>query len=506
MLLYDELMMGKQQREWLWWLAVGAIALAGLALRIAAARGGLWTDEAWSVIYAAQARDPLGVFLRINHDNNHHLYSLWLQAIGPAAAPMLARAPAIVAGTSCIIVAALLAGKRSSLGGPIAALLFAVSPILVVLGSEARGYAMMLLAALLMLLLVNNALDGCPARGARWWLAALALFGMFSHLTMAAPVAIATLWFYLERRRADGPAAAIPATLRVMGPALVATAGAVAFVFLAALTSPMGMRVGGYEPFSAAHYAVALDDLSLWSAGLGSPWPWLIPLSLGAAALAVARRRPEWLGSRATLYALLVLSVPLGLGLVRSGNTSFARYYLASAVGLLLFMADWIGRGLSSRPTARVAAAVLCGVFAVVSVYRDWVLIAIDRGRPAAALADIADISPQGARIAFAEPRLKGVVAVAAERTGYAARFAGGCAPADFLLAAQTRWTSAPASVERCGVRMQAIDSSITTPLTGDSWVLYRAKPLQSLKAADSGRAPAAGNRRISGRAGVAQG
>jgi uncharacterized membrane protein len=186
-----EAMQGRE-RLW-WWAAVGGLALAGLALRIAAAHGGLWTDEAWSVIYAAQARDPIGVFLRINHDNNHHLYSLWLQAIGPAAAPLLARAPAIAAGTLCIIVAALLAGRRSRLAGLVAALLFAVSPILVALGSEARGYAMMLLAALMMLLLVSDAIDGHAARGARWWLAALALFGMFSHLTMAAPVGIATL-------------------------------------------------------------------------------------------------------------------------------------------------------------------------------------------------------------------------------------------------------------------------------------------------------------------------
>ena len=109
--------MGKQR----WWTAVCAIALAGLVLRVIAARGGLWTDEAWSVIYAAQARDPLGVFLRINHDNNHHLYSLWLQAIGPAASPLLARTPAILAGSLCVIVAALFAGRRSPVAGIVAA-------------------------------------------------------------------------------------------------------------------------------------------------------------------------------------------------------------------------------------------------------------------------------------------------------------------------------------------------------------------------------------------------
>src|SRR4051794_19183129 len=143
-----------------WWAAVSVIALIGLALRIAAAHGGLWTDEAWSVIFAAQARDPIGVFVRINHDNNHHLYSLWLQAIGAAASPLLARAPAILASSAAIIVAAILVGRRSRSGGLAAALLFAFTPMMVVFGSEARGYSMMLLAALLTVLLVSDALDG----------------------------------------------------------------------------------------------------------------------------------------------------------------------------------------------------------------------------------------------------------------------------------------------------------------------------------------------------------
>ena len=132
----------------MWWAAVGAATLAGLALRIAAAQGGLWTDEAWSVIYAAQARDAVGVFLRINHDNNHHLYSLWLQAIGSDASPLVARLPAILAGTLCVPMAALVVARRSAWAGVVAAILFAVSPTMVNFGSEARGYSLMLLATL----------------------------------------------------------------------------------------------------------------------------------------------------------------------------------------------------------------------------------------------------------------------------------------------------------------------------------------------------------------------
>ena len=109
-----------------WWGAVAAACLAGFALRLAAARGALWTDEAWSMIYAADAGTPAGVFWRINHDNNHHLYSLWLQAIGSGASPLLARLPAILAGTLSILVAAVFVGRRSRSAGLIAALLFAV--------------------------------------------------------------------------------------------------------------------------------------------------------------------------------------------------------------------------------------------------------------------------------------------------------------------------------------------------------------------------------------------
>jgi hypothetical protein len=490
----------------MWWAAVAAIALAGLALRVAAARGGLWSDEAWSVIYAVQARDPLGVFLRINHDNNHHLYSLWLQAIGPAASPLLARAPAILSGTLCIVAAALLVGRRSPTGGLVAALFFAVSPALVIFGSEARGYSLMLLAALLMLLSVTDALDGRPTRGQKWWLAALALFGMFSHMTMAAPIAIVTLWVYFERRREADPISAFLATLSLMGPAIAASAGVVLFVFTVAALSPTGMRLGGYLPFSLRGYVAALNDLDLWSAGVSAPAPWLGPLGLGVVALLIGLAEPRWLGSRARLYALLILFVPVAAATLRPGNTAFARYYLTSTVGLLLLLSHWIARGLAGRPAVRATAALLLATVVGVSLYRDSLLVAVDRGRPAASVRDMAELSPAGARLAVGQPRLEAVVAVAALRSGYRVQIADKCAPADFLLDAQLRGTETPAHLERCGVPMEAIDSSVTVPLTGDSWILYRARSLQSPGAADSGPPPGVRNRRLTDRAGVAQG
>src|SRR5437762_200609 len=84
-------------------------------------------------------------------------------------------------------VAAVLVGDKSRAAGLVAALFFAICPALVTLGSEARGYALMLLAVLTMLLMVTRALERQWSTTTPWWLAFVAALGMLSHLTMAAP-------------------------------------------------------------------------------------------------------------------------------------------------------------------------------------------------------------------------------------------------------------------------------------------------------------------------------
>lgn len=489
-----------------WWTAVGAIALAGLALRIAAAQGGLWTDEAWSMIYAAQARDAAGVFLRINHDNNHHLYSLWLQAVGMGASPLLARLPAIVAGTLCVPVAALIVAQRSRWTGVVAAALFAVSPTMVNFGSEARGYSLMLLAALAFLWLSVEAMEGREKRFSPCWLALIALVGMLSHMTMAAPVALVSLWVYLDRREALGPGKAARDVVRLMAPSLIATIGVVMFVFGAAAASPTGMQLGGYLPFDWRDYAAALNDMSGWTVSITLFVNWIAPALLAVAALWIGLRPPSWLGSRARLYAMLILGVPLAAALLQSGNSGFGRYYLSSALGVLLLGAEWIGRGLAKPAPARAAAAGLLTVFLLTALWRDSELVSLKRGQPDGPVTLMSEHSPVRASVALEPKRLEGVVRVAAHQAGYAVHIARGCEPAEYVLAEQQRWNPAPAAINRCGIPMRAIGSSITSSLTGEAWVLYRAGSLQTAGGPVSGRPPAASDRRISGRAGVAQG
>jgi hypothetical protein len=467
---------GGKRDQLVWWSAVAAAAMAGLMLRLLAARSGLWTDEAWSMIYAEQARDPIGVFLRINHDNNHHLNSLWLQAVGVGAPPWLARLPAILAGTASVVVAALLAGKART-PGIVAAILVALSPAMVTLGSEARGYSLMLLAVLTMLLIVTRSIERGWSRSTPWWLAFVAALGMFSHLTMAAPVALISLWAYLDRREGVGSSEAFRSTARLMGPAVTASIAVIAFVFAAALASPTGMRVGGYAPFKLSEYRMALDQLSGWAIGLSVlPW-WLRLLSIGAVAAAVAIRPPQWLGSRGRLYAISILGVPLAALLLRPGNAGFARYYVTSLIGFVLLAALLAGCALGTRGPIRWGALIFLVAFARLNLAGDYELIRLARGRPDAPVADMARLSPGGARVAL-DRRFEAIVTVAARRSHYPLQLVGGREPADFLLLPRPIAGSAPTRLVRCGTAMRRLDSSTTSPMTGDAWVLYGAQDL----------------------------
>ena len=487
---------GVKSERMFWWLAVSAVAAVGLVLRILAAQGGLWTDEAWSMVYAQQAGDPIGVFLRINHDNNHHLNSLWLQAVGMGAPPWLARLPAIIAGTASVVVAALLAGSRSRQGGIVAATLFALSPALVTFGSEARGYALMLLAALLMLLVATRAVERRAwGKSTRWWLALLAFVGMLSHLTMAAPVALTTIWIYLDCRSHSGSREAFGKTARLMGPTIAACVAVVLLVFIAAMASPLGMRVGGYVPFDLADYATALDQVTGWSIGLSAVPLWLRLSLIGTASAAVALHPPQWLGSHGRLYALLILGIALGILLLRVGNASFARYYLTSLIGLLLLISEAAGRALAVRGPTRGLTAALLIVLATLNLAGDAELIRLQRGRPDGPVGVMAKLAPEGARVAV-NRRFEAIVTVAARRFGYRVQLTHGCEPAEFMLIPQLPEAPAPTAAVHCGTKMRRVDSSTTSPISGDAWVLYAAENLQTRRPPVSGPPPGAAESR----------
>lgn len=459
------------QRRFSYFLA--AIVLLGLGLRIAAATGGLWLDEAWSAELAHQAGTPLGVFLNINHDNNHHLNSLWLQFVGFDAPPLLQRALSIVVGTLSIPVAAAIFRPRGPLIALIAALLFAVSPMVVTMGSEARGYAGMTLALLVAILLVDRWLIDERGERTRIRLALCFALGALSQLTMLFGCVALVGWVFFTLLQRHGLVAAVRRTLVLFLPALLALGAVLAVVFGAAWASPTGFQFGDYKPFEILLFLHAIVEMLGYTIG----WPvvslWLMPAAL---ILVVLARR---LGARHTaFYWLAIAGFPVMLAILHAGNPGHPRYYLLASVALLLLLAEtsatMIARGGWQRGVALTGlAAMVAG-----SLWQDADLIRNQRGDPTQAILAMQTRAPRGTVVLLDRPTGLAMLRVAAAHLHYPlAIVETGCKPAQFLFVDRFKGESLPVDPVRCGARYSAVAAARARGLSGSHWTLYQRRP-----------------------------
>lgn len=432
-------------------LQIVAATLIALALRIGSARGGLWLDEAWSVVFARDSGTAIGA-LRIGHDNNHLLNTWWLQSVGWGASPIAMRALSILCGTAAVPVAALIAHRNGPRAAALAAWLFALSPILVTYGSEARGYAPMLLALLVAILLLGRSFDAPDRPVPGVGIAISMLVGTLAQLTMLFTLPALVGWT-IWATRLDRPVAR---TMRLLGPGLALSAGAAAALLAG------GMTVGSYTPFSVADWADGLAELARYTLAIGwLPKPLLlIATAIGAGALVLAGARDD----RAALTALAVIAFPIAVAVLGIGNSGLARYYLIAGAVLLLAIAQ----------APRVAALPLSIVILGGSVLGDLDLVQNQRADPRRIVEAMATVRPGGATYTVEAARDSAVVDVAAAQAGYRAALAEApCPAADFLFIARDGDAPFPSGPTRCGVPYTAIAGARTTGLSGNHWQLY---------------------------------
>jgi 4-amino-4-deoxy-L-arabinose transferase-like glycosyltransferase len=444
---------------------VAAATVAGLALRIAAGTGALWLDEAWSAVFARDAGTPLGVLLSVNHDNNHHLNTLWMQLVGFDAPPLAQRALSIASGTLTILVAAAIGWRRGPTAGAVTAGLFALSPALVCYGSEARGYAPMLLAFTSAVLLVDRWL-AAPERPPRAAGLAIALgLGLLAQATIAFGFAALLAWAVVERRRRAGPAVVAPEMARLFGPAMLVMVGLAALMWWAAHRSADGFAVGGVEPHRWSGWAHALSQLLHYTLGL--------PPLVGALAIVALLAAP---GSRLRALALWsALTFPVTLALLGLPNSMMPRYYLIGSVALLLWLGKWLG-GLadaSRRNRGAVGLALLATVVAMLSL--DRMLIVDQRGDPGAAIAAMAAAAPGGTTVVVERDRETAVLDAAAAARGYRlAVRTDPCPAAPFVLVDRDGGRAFPAAVRACGHAYRVVAQRRATGLSGLHWQLLQ--------------------------------
>jgi hypothetical protein len=350
---------------------LAAIVVIALALRVLSAGGGLWVDEAWSAEMLRQVRSPLDIVLAINHDNNHHLNGLWMWLVGYGAPPLALRAFSIATGTATVVVAAAIGSRHGARHAIVAASLFAVSPIMVNYGSEARGYMPMLLALMTMIWLVARWLaEGDGTRMPRWRLAILAALGLLSQLTMIFGLAAIAVWatFALERWRS--PAGAGKLAIRLLLPTIAVAIAVLAIVLGAAAASPTGLQVGDYVAFSARSLWNALSVMVAASIGALALPTWVVLAAMIGilTRLAYVLRRRDAVG---VLYLATIVGLPVALALLRVGNTGISRYFLMSSVGILLLLAGLFADGLGKRGVIRAASGALLAIIVIACIRDD---------------------------------------------------------------------------------------------------------------------------------------
>lgn len=457
------------------WLVVAAIAFAGMALRLSGSSGDLWLDEIWSLELVGGLGSIDQVFWRVNHDNNHFLNSAWLYLVGPEAPPLVHRALSVMLGVATVLAAAAATADRGPAAQLAAALMFAVSYPMVHYGSEARGYGGLILFSLLSIRCLRDLLDG---HGSRLLLAVVILLGFLSHLTMAATVLVLVAWTAWTLFVQRGPARAALATIGIFLPALLALLPLAACVAYGISTH--GFKVGGSTPYSLDAFLSGYGGIIAYLVGLPSWSPrWLLIAAASLLAAAAAWVVP---GRRASLYLIGIVGLPVLMLQLRLPNMEFPRYFLPSAVLLLLCLAELIGRGLSSDGWRRIFAVLAVSAFLAGNGFSLWRFQESGRGSYAA----VVERMSRDGDFAYAssnEFRTPKVVGFFAGRSGRQARLvpaAEWCSRRPEWLIVERRAEQLPAVAHPpgCDVVYERVLSTDVWGLSGIGWALFaRTRP-----------------------------
>jgi hypothetical protein len=470
---------------WRWILVLALIIGAAGIVRSIGARGDLWLDEIWTLALIAPVRSVGEILFDLAHDNNHHLNSTYLYLIGPDASSLAQRGLAVALGTATVAVAGLAVAPRGRAAVILTMLLFAFAYPLVHYGSEARGYAGLVLFLLLAVVFLQYARDSADWR----WRHGLGLaigLGLLSHLTMIGGAAILASWvIWMLWRRNGGLRQAAAATLVIFRPALAWTFAVGSCIAIAGLRHHF--IFGGVTPFASADFFAGYGSLIRLLLGVPDfvadavpAWLWLVAAAAIVLAANVRRERDGCI----SLYVIAVIGWPAVMFVAETPNVQFGRYFLASGTFFLLLVADMLGDAWSRGGVLRAGAGAVLGVMlvghtaALASFFRD------QRGHYDDAITDMA----RDGRFSYAsdhEFRTRTVVDFFARKRGITAdyvRVADWCrSPPLFMVIEDPETAQRNAHLDfgapQCRLGFDRGESFASSRLSGRPWTIYRRTP-----------------------------
>lgn len=346
-----------------WWMPVLALAAA---VRIVAAHGDLAMDEIWSLRLVQTSVRNLVDVVAIRHDNNHLLNTVVMWGLGTSLHGIWYRIPAVLASIATVWIA----GRQSLRQGGTSAcvvtsILIGSSYLLILYGTEARGYSYVVCLAYLSWLFLRRT----EASGR--WIDALAFalcasLGFLAHLTFLycfAGFGIWTLRKFSDKRSWTLLLAHVP-------PAATA-----AYLFLFFVR---GMQIGGGPEVSIPE-AVA-STLSITAGGpLHGPGA-VVVASLMCMILAMGYYQ-LWQQDRATAACFLTIIVlaPLVILLKTRHAYIYPRYFIVPVAFALLLISDCVSRWWQAGRVGQVATIAFVGLYVAGNGW--WTAQLFDHGR-----------------------------------------------------------------------------------------------------------------------------
>jgi len=370
-------------RDWHGLAAVAILAAAGL-LRYAASLGDFWLDEIWAWFVTRDIPTFAAVLTGVHHDNNHYLYTWFLQLLGPDQPWTYYRLPSVLAGIGSVFVAGLIGGRSGRGEATTAMLLTAGSYLQIYYASEARGYGCVIFFALLSFWLLDRSLRaGRPLNDLAFALAAI--LGFLSHLEFVFCYAGLVAWscWRLYAGRTPGLVATL---LRCHLPP-------VAFVSWLWIVDISKLKTGGADVLPLRRVVAEILSMTLGGPALG---PWAVAVAAVAAAgaaggvLLLARRGGgEWV-----FWVTTILVAPVAISLAVRQDYVYPRHFLVSSTFALLAVNHALVRLTRYGRRGRAALAAVLIVFLGANSIATARLLRVGRGQYRKALLEISERTP----------------------------------------------------------------------------------------------------------------
>lgn len=205
--------------------------------------------------------------------------------------------------------------------------------------------------------------------------------------------------------------------------------------------------------------------------GLSAGGPW-VAVGLVASIVVLVIRASSQRALLTPFLLIAILAFPLTFPLLQIPNSGTARYYLLTAVAILLLVADVLAAALARQRT-KVVAAIIIVTLTVACLRQDLAQAALRRGDPGAAITTMMRRSPAGATVMVDHLRPVATLRVAAASAHYPLTIVSGCPAPRFLHVDLDPRVSVPSAASRCGQRYGLLVARRAALLSGVDWALY---------------------------------